>query len=80
VDDHLVSLPRRAGIDAVVERGLSDEGQGVRLLLLHRRFREHLHAARFGGNARRAFRARALVQGFASGVQRLNHHSADLRR
>ena len=34
VDDHLVSLARGAGIDAVVQRRLGDEGQRVRLLLL----------------------------------------------
>ena len=37
VDDHLVALPRRTRINAVVERRLYDEGQGIGLLLAQRR-------------------------------------------
>ena len=37
VDDHLISLPRRARINAVVERRLGDEGEGIGLLLAQRR-------------------------------------------
>ena len=37
VDDHLVALPRRTRINAVVERRLYDEGQGIGLLLGQRR-------------------------------------------
>ena len=33
VDHHLVALPRGAGIEAVVEGRLREQGQGVRLLL-----------------------------------------------
>ena len=44
MDHHLVVLGRRARIDAVVERGLGEQLQGVGLLLRHRR--------RFRGNVR----------------------------
>jgi len=37
VDDHLVSLARGPGIDAMVQRRLREEAQRVRLLLAHRR-------------------------------------------
>jgi hypothetical protein len=37
VNDHLVALARRAGIDAVVERRLGKQRERVSLLLLHRR-------------------------------------------
>jgi hypothetical protein len=37
VDHHLVALPRGAGIDAVVERGLGEQRERVGLLLRHRR-------------------------------------------
>ena len=36
VDDDLVSLARSAGIQALVERGLGQQRQRVRLLLGHR--------------------------------------------
>ena len=36
VDDDLVSLARRLGIQALVERGLGQQRQRVRLLLGHR--------------------------------------------
>jgi hypothetical protein len=45
VDDDLVSLPRGAGIDAVVQRRLREQRQRVRLLLRQGR--------RFRGNVRR---------------------------
>jgi hypothetical protein len=37
VDDDLVALIRRARIETMVQDGLGDEGERVRLLLLHRR-------------------------------------------
>ena len=40
VDHHLVALPRSAGIEAVVQDRLREQGQGIRLLLGDwRRFR-----------------------------------------
>ncbi len=38
VDDHLVALPRAPGVEALVEGRLREQGEGVRLLLLHRRW------------------------------------------
>ncbi len=76
VDDHLVALARRAGVEAVVEGGLGEQGQRVRLQLRHRR--------RFRGNvlqaAGRVRAARSLVQGLARRSQRLHQHSARLGR
>jgi hypothetical protein len=37
VDDDLAALARGAGIDAVMQRRLGEQGQRVRLLLSHRR-------------------------------------------
>jgi hypothetical protein len=65
VDHYLVALGRRAGIDAVVQRRLREQGEGVRLLLDHRR--------RFRGNVHRlgvpvlGLHARPLIQALASG-------------
>ena len=63
MDHHLVVLGRRARVDAMVERGLGQELQGVGLLLSHRR--------RFRGNVRglggRAPSALPLVQGLTGG-------------
>jgi probable F420-dependent oxidoreductase len=55
--DHLVSLARRAGIDPLVQRRFRDEGEGVRLLLRHRRFVEVVP------NRRAAFAAPEGCQG-----------------
>ena len=46
MDDHLIALARRAGVDPMMERGLRDQHQGVRLLLSERaRFRGTQHVA-----------------------------------
>jgi len=42
VDHHLVALPRGAGIEAVVQGRLREQGQGIRPLLRH--------GGRFRGN------------------------------
>jgi hypothetical protein len=69
VDDNLVALARRAGIDPVVQRGLREQRQRVRLLLSHR--------GRFRGNV---LRARSRVQSLARRGQRLHEHGARLGR
>jgi hypothetical protein len=76
MDHHLVVLGRRARIDAVVERGLGEELQGVGLLLSHRR--------RFRGNVRgrsiHAPRVLPLVQGLTSRRQGFQEERARLGR
>ena len=52
VDDDLVALARGAGIDAVVEGRLGQQGQGVGLLLLHRRRSADRRSADVGGRDR----------------------------
>jgi len=37
VDHHLIALSRRAGIEPVMQGGFREQGEGVRLLLAHRR-------------------------------------------
>ncbi len=77
VDDDLVALARRAGIDSVVERRFGDEGQRVRLLLRHRgRLRQNVGARRFCGNV---LSVRFLIQRLAGRGQRLDQHGAHLR-
>jgi hypothetical protein len=71
VDHDLVALARRAGIDAVVERGLGEECQRVGLLLRHRR--------RLRGN-RRDVNPRLPMQSLARGGQGLHQQRADFRR
>ena len=69
VDHHLVALARGAGIDPVVESGLREQCQRIRLLLDHRR-----------RVALRLFSAGPLVQGLAGGGQGLHEQRADFRR
>ena len=80
MNDHLVSLARRPGIDAVMESRLCDEGQRVGLLMLHaRRFRGNVlrdvagFASQVDGE-----RSTLLIQRFPARVQSLNDH--DFRR
>src|SRR5436190_18627126 len=61
VDHHLVSLCRCAGIDTVVEGGLREQGQRIRLLLGHRR-RVRRNVYRAGA---RVLSVRLLIQGLA---------------
>ena len=72
--DHLVVLGRRARIDPVVQRGLGEELQRVRLLLCHRR------RFRGGVRGRRVERAGPLlrVQGVACRGQRLQEERTGL--
>ncbi len=54
VDDDLVTLARRAGVETVVERGLGEQRQRVRLLLSRRgRFRGSVPRAAGGIRAAR---------------------------
>ena len=74
MNDHLVPLTRRAGINLVVEGGLGEERQRVRLLLGHRgRFRRNVVGD--GGRTRAAY---SLIQRLARGGQRLPEHGARL--
>ncbi len=68
VDDHLVALARGAGIHPVMQCRLREQGEGIRLLLDHRR--------RVGF---RLLIARLLIQRLARGRQRLHEQGTDLR-
>jgi hypothetical protein len=68
VHHDLVTLSRGAGIDALVERGLREQREGVGLLLLHR-WRVSLGR----------LRAATLVYALPRRLQRLQEHGADLR-
>ena len=66
VDHDLVPLPRRTGIDPVVEGGFREQGQGVRLLLGHgRRF-----SGRVSGTGGCLLAPAFLVQSLAGRCQR----------
>jgi hypothetical protein len=72
VDDYLVPVRWSAWIDAVAQRGLGEQRQGVRLLLRH---------ARGVVTADRGVLTASLlarVQRLAGGRQRLLEHRADL--
>jgi hypothetical protein len=61
VDDHLVALARRAGIDAVMQRRLGQQAHRIRLLLGH--------CGRLRGNVRRKrFRGNVLVYRIGNGT------------
>ena len=75
MDHHLVTLARGAGVDPVVEGGLREQGQRIRLLLGHRR-RVRRHVYRAGA---RVLSVRLLIQALAGGGQRLHEQRADLR-
>jgi hypothetical protein len=78
VDHDLIALGQWAGIDAVVQRRLREQGEGIRLLLDHR--------GRFRGNVYRlgvpilGLHARLLIQALAGGGQRLHEQRPDLGR
>ena len=73
MDHDLISLARRAGIDAVVQGRLGEQPQGISLLLRD--------GGRFLGNVRRAriagLRTGSLIQRLARGSQSLHEHGAD---
>jgi hypothetical protein len=73
VDDDLVALARRAGIDPVVKRGLGEQRERVRLLLSRRRFRGNV-----ARNGACVCSVRLLVQRLARCGQRLLEHGACL--
>ncbi len=68
VDHYLIALARGAGVDAVVESSLREQGQRVCLLLNHRR-----------RVALRLPSASLLMEGLAGGGQRLHEQRADFR-
>jgi hypothetical protein len=68
VNHHLIAFARGAGIDTVVERGLREQPERVRLLLLHRR---HVGF--------QVLVASPLVQHLARSDERLHEEDADLR-
>ena len=72
VDDDLVALTRRTGMDTVVERGLGEQCQGIRLLLGHR--------GRFLGQIRNRGSGmdtpRLLIKRLARCLERLHEHRA----
>jgi hypothetical protein len=82
VDHHLVPLAGRAGIEAVMQRGLGEQGQRVRLLLRPRRGLQ-CGIAR-GRQAGREGRGRGpggadpLIQRLPSGVERAQQQLAHL--
>ncbi len=77
VNDDLIALARRAGIETVMEGALGEEDQRVRLLLGHgRRFRGNVRR----GNGGRVRAARSLVQGLAPPGERLYQHRTRLGR
>ena len=68
MDDDLIAFTRRAGVDPVVERSLSDQYQSVRLLLSERaRFRGSVHGVERGGLG---------LLDIARRLQRLHEHRA----
>src|SRR6266850_163222 len=68
MDYHLVALPGGARIDAVVERGLGEQREGVGLLLRHRRCVSLWRLL-----------ASPLVEGLPRGIECLHEHGANLR-
>jgi hypothetical protein len=75
VDHDLVALACGAGVDAVVERGFGDEGEGVGPLLGHdRRFGDDV-GGRFRGNVRGVS---LLIQPLARRLERSQQDGADL--
>ena len=66
MDDDLIALARRAGVHPVVQRGLSDQHQGVRLLLSER--------TRFHGNVHRVERGGLGLLDIARGGQHLHEY------
>jgi hypothetical protein len=73
MNDHLVTLSRRARIESIVECRRRQEREGIGLLLLHCRHVE-THWCLRGGPV-----PGTLVEGLASGVQSLHEQSTDLR-
>jgi hypothetical protein len=65
VDHHLIALPSGSGIELVMQRGLGQQGQRVRLLLRPGRGLRRRVGGRYGGLAGAA----PLVERFAGGIQ-----------
>ena len=74
VDDDLVALGRRAGIEALVEGDLGEEAERIGLLLLHGRGLHGLVHETHGG----CRSPPPLVKGLPRGVQRLDEKGPDL--
>jgi len=81
VDHHLVARPGGARVEAVMERRLGEQRQGVGLLLLHRGLLLHGNR-RFRGNVRGLCRPRAsaVVQRLPGSVERRDEQRPDLGR
>ena len=75
VDHDLVALPGVAGVEALVKGGLREQGEGVRLLLLHRR-RSSWNVCGAGVSGRGSS---LLVERLPGGSQRLHEQGAHLR-
>jgi hypothetical protein len=72
MDDHLIALAQRAGVETVMQGRLREQRQRVGLLLCH--------CGRFRGNVDRRIEgllAALLVQGFAGCIQRPHDDRAD---
>jgi len=77
VDDDLIALAGGTGVDSLVQRGFGQQGEGVRLLLLHRRSLRHGwgHAVRARGST-----APLLVELLARRGEGLHEEGADFGR
>ena len=76
MDDHLVPLPGRSGVELLMQRYLGEQGQGIRLLLCH--------GGRFRGNVPEPCRGTGLfsgplVQALAGRGQGLHDQRSHLR-